>query len=94
MEKNTKEFQPSTNAVENLSELLKAYAELEELMAESIKINIDQLDKKLTKEQAEALLFELAGAHIDLDTKIFALKKSLGLVQPQKSVAEKINGQD
>ena len=82
------------NVIEDLQTLLQYYEELEELMVKSIQINIDQFDAKLSRPEIEKRLTDLAGDHIDLDMKIFALKKRLGFVQPQKTSTEKVNGEN
>ena len=79
----------TTNVVEDLGTLFELYSQLEELAVQSLKVNIDQLENKVSKKDAEALLTEIASNHIDLDRQIFALKKKLGLVEPYKKAPEK-----
>ena len=64
----------------DLSELIQAYSQLEELAAKLLKINIDQLENRISNPEAERILLDLANEQIDLDRKIFQLKKQMGFI--------------
>ena len=66
------------------------YGELENLSAYLMEMNINQLENKISKEDAKIILLEIADRQIDLQVEIFKIKKSLGLAKTTEQGNEKI----
>ena len=81
----------SKSLIDDLNDLLVQYSKLETLTFELLQVNIEQLENSTTKKDAENKLYELASNHIDLDKRIFELKKKLGLVDLQPTEEKESN---
>ena len=78
---NDKKKNNDKSVFDELNRLIALYAELEILTANLLEINIQQLENKISKSDAEIILLDLASRQIDLDGEIYQLKKSLGFVE-------------